>query len=256
MQRGDAMKLQERFTNKVCEKILLAESHPQLLALWSPENTLSPHRITAGSHKKARWRCALGHTWEAPIYAVAAGSGCPCCAGKQPVPGQNDLATLRPDLMAQWDPENNTLDPGTLTAASHKQVWWKCPQGHRWQAAVFARTRENAAGCPYCTGKKALPGFNDLASRFPELALQWHPELNGTLTPEQLTPGSNKKVWWRCAAGHSWQAAVYSRTRQRPSGCPVCAGTVRAPKPTISRHQPRAPAHTSAAAHHIFAPDL
>ena len=50
------------------------------------------------------------------------------------------------------------------------------------------------------------------------------------LTPEQVTLGSNKKVWWRCSERHIWQAAIYARTRTRGSGCPICAGTVKGTK--------------------------
>jgi len=205
----------------------LAVTHPQLAALWGDNGPLTPAHVTAGSHKKVRWRCAEGHTWEAMVTAVTAGTGCPYCAGKRAVPGVNDLRTLRPDLMAQWDPERNTLDPAALLPSAHDKVWWRCSLGHQWQAAVFSRTREKAAGCPYCAGKKVLPGFNDLRTLRPDLADQWLEGPNGPLTPETVSPGSNKKVWWRCPDGHVWQAAVYSRTRTRAAGCPVCAGTVR-----------------------------
>jgi hypothetical protein len=38
-----------------------------------------------------------------------------------------------------------------------------------------------------------------LADVNPELAKQWHPDKNGDLTPDDVLPGSNKKVWWRCS---------------------------------------------------------
>ncbi len=60
-----------------------------------------------------------------------------------------------------------------------------------------------------------------LAESNPELAAEWHPTKNGTLTPADVSPGSQKKVWWQCKKGHEWQAAV--RSRSRGSGCPVCA---------------------------------
>ncbi|MBQ03731.1 hypothetical protein CL673_03350 [Candidatus Bathyarchaeota archaeon] len=59
-----------------------------------------------------------------------------------------------------------------------------------------------------------------LADRNPELAKEWHPIKNGDLTPAQVTPGSGKKVWWRCSRGHEWEAMVKSRTRG--TGCPYC----------------------------------
>ena len=81
--------------------------------------------------------------------------------------------------------------------------------------------------CPYCTGKKVLPGFNDLATLEPKIAA-WHPTLNGTLTPEMVTLGSHRKVWWQCPEGHVWKAVVYSRAGPQKCGCPVCAGKVKA----------------------------
>lgn len=55
-------------------------------------------------------------------------------------------------------------------------------------------------------------GFNDLAAKAPDVAAQWHPTLNGNLTPEMVTSGSHRRVWWQCPLGHTWKAFVYSRT--------------------------------------------
>ena len=68
-----------------------------------------------------------------------------------------------------------------------------------------------------------LPGFNDLATHYPALAREWKQALNGSLTPQDVTPASHRKVWWQCPAGHLWQARIYSRTHGA-AGCPVCAG--------------------------------
>jgi hypothetical protein len=35
-----------------------------------------------------------------------------------------------------------------------------------------------------------------------------------------VTPNSDKKVWWKCKKGHEWQAIIGSRNRG--NGCPVC----------------------------------
>ena len=45
---------------------------------------------------------------------------------------------------------------------------------------------------------------NSLAEVHPELVSEWS-EKNLTLTPDGITFGSNKKVWWRGACGHEWQ---------------------------------------------------
>ncbi len=108
-----------------------------------------------------------------------------------------------------------------LTYGSNHSVWWKCAQGHEWQAMV--KSRCNGSGCPLCTGRKVQRGINDLGSVHPELAAQWHPEKNGVLTPQQVTPYSNKRVWWLCPLGHEYQAVVGART-MHGSGCPYCSG--------------------------------
>ena len=138
--------------------------------------------------------------------------------------GENDLATLFPDIAAQWDTERNgSLRPDQITSFSNRKVWWRCTLGHEWQAIVAARAVENS-GCPYCAGRRVLAGFNDLATLHPKIAAQWDSTLNSGLTPEMVTPGSHKRVWWKCAEGHVWKTAIYSRTGKQKCGCPVCAG--------------------------------
>ena len=51
---------------------------------------------------------------------------------------------------------------------------------------------------------------------------QWHSTKNETLTPQEVSKGSRKKIWWQCEKGHEWEAMIYSRTAG--SGCPYCRG--------------------------------
>lgn len=207
----------------------LATTHPHLVQRWSGRNAMPPASVTAGSHRKVWWICGEGHEWEAMVVSVAIGAcGCPYCMGYRAIPGETDLVTLAPEVAEQWDHEKNGgLDPGTVSPASHDRVWWRCGLGHSWQAAVFSRTKEKGAGCPYCTGRSVLPGFNDLATLKPGLAEEWYEPLNGGLKPSDVTLGSNKKVWWRCSEHHVWQAVIYGRTRRNGTGCPVCAGVAK-----------------------------
>ena len=209
----------------------LAEKCPDILDLWDYEKNkeLCPQKISVHTKKKVWWRCEKGHSWQSPVNGVAAnGTRCPYCAGYKAIPGETDIVTLFPKVAAEWDyDKNGDLDPRYVCPGSHTKVWWLCTKGHSWQSAPYSRTKENSAGCPYCTGKKVLAGFNDLETLNPELAWEWYQPLNGDLTPSDVTLGSNKKVWWCCSENHVWEACVYSRTRFRGSGCPVCAGIVK-----------------------------
>ena len=131
------------------------------------------------------------------------------------------LAEYNPTLAAQWHPtKNGTLTPSDVPPKANRAAWWLGPCGHEWEATI--NNRANGTRCPYCTGKKVLPGFNDLASQMPHIAAQWHPTKNGGLTPEKIGKGSNRKVWWLCPdCGHEWQATPMRRANG--AGCLVCA---------------------------------
>ena len=207
----------------------LAATHPDLARQWHPtkNGVLTPHDVVAGAHRKVWWRCEKGHEWRSLVSSRAqSGAGCPVCAGKVIIPGENDLHTLFPSIAAQWYREKNgPLTPETVSPYSIRKVWWRCDMGHPYQAVIGARTM-HGSGCPYCANRKVLPGFNDLATMEPKIAAQWHPTLNGSLTPEQVTAGSHRKVWWQCPDGHIWKAVIYSRAGPQKTGCPVCAGRI------------------------------
>ena len=63
-----------------------------------------------------------------------------------------------------------------------------------------------------------------LATNFPNLISEWDIDKNHPLTPHNFTSQSSKKVWWICPNGHSYDALIFSRTRDNPTGCPYCSG--------------------------------
>ena len=72
-----------------------------------------------------------------------------------------------------------------------------------------------------------IRGVNDLAFKNPDAAREWHPTMNGDLTPGEVIAGSNKKFWWQCEKGHSWEATPNSRSkRSKGGGCGVCSGLI------------------------------
>ena len=159
----------------------LATTNPRLANEWHPtkNDTVTPEDVLAGSGKKFWWLGKCGHEWEAVASHRLNGSGCPVCAGKRVLPGFNDLATMHPVLAAQWHPTKNRTPSSDVMSGSGKKVWWLGPCGHEWDATVASRV--TGSGCPYHAGKRVLPGFNDLATKRPEIANQWHPSRNGNL---------------------------------------------------------------------------
>ena len=149
--------------------------------------------------------------------------GCPACAGKAVFVGVNDFATKYPELAKEWDYEKNgDLKPSSITIGFDHKVWWTCPTcGYSWKTQTFNRIK--GRNCPSCAGKAVWIGHNDFATLFPDLLPEWDYEKNVDVDPHKITPGTNKRVWWRCSAcGHCWQTSVGNRTG-RKSGCPKCA---------------------------------
>ena len=240
----------------------LTTINPELAAQWHPTKNgdLKPTQFIASSEKKVWWLLPyddpntgkhFDFEWQALISNRNSGNDCPYLNGKAVWPGFNDLATINPELAAQWHPtKNGDLKPTQITAGSRKKVWWllsyDVPMDYsieylrgkhfdfEWKHIIGDRNRGNR--CPYLIGKAVWEGFNDLQTTAPELAAQWHPTKNGDLKPTQITAGSQKKVWWllsydvpmdypvKALRGRhfdfEWQAVVNSR---KNNGCPYLA---------------------------------
>ncbi len=127
-------------------------------------------------------------------------------------------------ILESWDCSNNGgLLPSEISYGSKRSVNWICPNGHSYSQQINAKVSQKQ-NCPYCSGKKVLPGYNDLATRFPHLAKEW--SVNNRIPPSQVNPGTKACFEWVCTeCGYSWSASVSNRTRLK-SGCPACAGEV------------------------------
>ena len=200
----------------------ISVSNPEIAKEWNYEKNgnLKPEHFAANSNKKVWWKCGKGHEWQAAIFTRNKGHGCPYCSGAKTIIGNNDLQTINPSLANEWNHEkNNGLTPVDVAPNSNKKVWWKCSKGHEWQATIASR--HSGCRCPYCVGRYAIKGENDLYTVNPTLADEWNYEKNNGLTPMDVLPNSNKKVWWKCGQGHEWQAKIQVRTKG--ASCPQCA---------------------------------
>jgi len=138
----------------------------------------------------------------------------------------NCLANKFPELAKEWDFEKNgELKPTNVTYASGKKVWWKCPQCQESYDMMISNKIKTNCKCPYCSGHRAC-SWNCLNIKRPEIAKEWHPTLNGPLTPKDVVPGSGKKVWWLCPECHeNYEAIIANRTsRINKANCPYCVG--------------------------------
>lgn len=144
----------------------VATTHPKAAALMVDKKLRT--KLTGSSNKKVEFWCGnpKHDHWTAPLSNVARqGTRCPQCSGRRPISGKSDLATTHPKLAAELVDRSlaTTLKPG-----SNASVLWQCPANpkHTWKATPYNRTTKKT-GCPYCSGRKIVPGVNDLATTHP-----------------------------------------------------------------------------------------
>ncbi len=185
-----------------------------------------------GANERVWWKCSkCGHEWQAMISDRTGKdrNGCPKCSkiigGRKrhetALKESGSLASNFPELLNFWSYSKNTISPAEVTPKSGTKVWWVCEKGHEWDATVGHITTRGAK-CPYCSNKRILVGYNDLATINPKLAREWDYTKNGELTPNNIGAGSGKKAWWICSkCGNSWVAAIHIRNKGR--SCPKCS---------------------------------
>lgn len=202
---------------------------PDLMKEWHPTKNagLDPEKLAAGTGKKIWWVCIKdpSHAWQASGDArVGRGSGCLYCTKQKVKVGQTDLLTMDPELATYWDDEKNELPASeVLFGSAKKRYWWRCIDGlnHSFKASIPLLVNDRK--CLICSGSQFLSGFNDLASRNPELAKEWHPTRNLPVLSSEIFATTDKKFWWKCSkdARHEWLAMVRPR-HIRGIGCPIC----------------------------------
>jgi hypothetical protein len=201
----------------------LQTTHPELIQEWDFEkNTIKPTEIIFGSGKRVWFLCLNHkHSYSTRLFdKINKKIQCPICTGHRVLIGFNDLQTTHPELLNEWDFKKNTIKPTEVSYGSHKKIWWKCKLNHSWIMSPNNRTSMPNQGCPYCSGRRILIGFNDLATTHQELCEEWDYEKN-KIKPTEVTHGSNKKVWWLCKTHkHSFISSIGNRKSGRK--CPIC----------------------------------
>ena len=202
---------------------------PELMRLWASEENeaeaLHPALVHANASIQCWWRCEEGHLTRRLAISKKVNPICgECTEAKLARTLEESLARCYPELAAEWDSEANLLRPDQVTPGSGRSVWWKCKEGHRWKAAV-GRRASGRADCGVCANRVLLVGYNDLATRRPDLVREWDDEID----PQAVLFNSSRKVQWKCSKGHVWRTQIGFRTREGKrggSGCGQCSKRV------------------------------
>ena len=213
----------------------LAMAAPKVAAMLSEKDKHFAFEVTAGSNRKLTFVCPdCKQEFKAAVYSVVRSvdkgfTGCTVCAGRKVVRGVNDLATKCPEAAAMWSSKNK-FSASEVTARCRKEAFFKCRDcGQEFEAMIknVSKAVDNGTtGCPVCRGLKAVPGINDLASKYPEIAAMWSSK--NKLSVSEVTARSGKKAFFKCYdCGQEFEATIANIARaidNGTTGCPVCRG--------------------------------
>jgi len=142
-------------------------------------------------------------------------------------PDTKSLSALHPEIANEWDYKNNSpIKPDQIFPGSNRPYFWICSQGHSYKASVKSRSR--GTGCKICgyisSGEKrrklSVQVSGSIKDHYPEVIKMWNKK--NDRSPDEFSPGSHYKAWWKCKKGHEWQAVIIEITDGH--GCPYCAG--------------------------------
>lgn len=214
----------------------------KLASWWHPtlNGDLRPEDVSGGSgrtvwflHYDLEWK--QWHEWDATPHSMGRTEKCSICTGRRLVVGINDLATRNPTVAGMWHPTlNGDLTAQMVTEHSGETRWWQHEDKetgilHEWPMSIDKLTGKELRSCSVCRGLRVQLGANDLVTTHSFLTSEWHPTLNGALTPQMVTKGSNKEIWWqkdcfKSGVSHNWHATPNSRTGKSLTGCAICSG--------------------------------
>ena len=96
-----------------------------------------------------------------------------------------------------------------------------CDKGHRFRTSVsrfYTKCLDEA--CPYCDGRKVIPGVTDAETVDPDLALFYSDANPKPLST--ISPYSGKRYLWECPyCGHAFTKVIKNMSGKTPK-CPVC----------------------------------
>ena len=204
--------------------------YPRLVEEYSPINEDDPDYLLPSVTKRIIWNChECKQEWSSSLNDRVSGNvSCPYCDGRKAIPGKTSFKAMYPQLVEEYSPENED-NPDYLLPSITKRIIWSCHEcKQEWISSLNDRVSGNVS-CPYCDGRKAIPGKTSFKARHPKLMNEWDSILNLLLVnPDMILNTCNKIVWWKCnECGDKYpmspaRKAVFEKRKQ--SSCSKCKG--------------------------------
>ena len=202
--------------------------YPELAA--ELQDDIDPFSILPSKYLYAEWKCSeCGMRWNAHVHDRVLGERpCPYCSGFIPIPGKTSFAAICPELATECIDQNVDLD--RIFPSYSIPIRWKCGTcNQEWNASPQRRVSGEAT-CPYCDGRKAIPGKTSFKALYTDLMDEWLLIENTMigLDPDRILPSYDGEAWWIChLCKCKYTLKVKDRVLKEKRGhnpCPECNG--------------------------------
>lgn len=202
----------------------LGTKRPDLIKYWGTQNEKTPYDYFPSSKDKVYWKCEKENK-EHPEYLMtlnnktSGNQKCPYCSNVKFVRSES-LGGIFPWINDIWS-DINEKTPYDYPPHSSKKVYFKCDKGlHPDYDMVINSKIGDKYNCPYCSNQRCCIE-NSLGTNHPWTIELWSDK--NTLSPFEITFGSNKKIWWKCELGihPEYESTTYSKISNK-SKCPYC----------------------------------
>ena len=238
--------LKHRTENNKAAKLVKSHSiadDPILSKYWDyDKNTEDPKTLLFRNQNFYYWKCPkCGVSYKRrTAYQYVSSHLCNECSDKQRRIDSHqtrlkhyETVADRPNMMAQWDFEKNDINPNQVSAHGVSNYWWKCPHCGKPEFTSPDKKYEYE-NCLECGRKRIgktrrkneVKRKGSFGDQHPLLAKEWHPTLNGDVTPYDVTSGCGDEFYWQCKYGHVYKTTIHERVK-RHAGCPTCRTSLR-----------------------------
>ncbi len=208
----------------------LVKKYPDVIQWWDYEanDGEKPEEYTVFSQKKAHLTCpdcgGKYHMRLTDAFSLLDDGTpnlfrCSYCNDIRALPGFNSLLALKPDVAAEWSP-NNELNADEVLPNLYKRALWVCPTCHGEYSAPIRDREVGDDSCPYCQNRKPLEGYNTLVDKKSELISEWSP--NNANKPEETIATSSLNALWVCPTCHGEYSAPIRDREVGDDSCPYC----------------------------------
>lgn len=214
----------------------LYENYPDVAEMFDKgDNGISSKEISQRSSNKYYFMCEKGgkpHIFSKSVVEMVKARdskyrGCPVCSGYEVRKGINDFKSRCPEMAKYWDYDSNIVSPDEVYYKSQEEYAFICSEGHEFMRDPSHMLRSigtKSLGCSVCHGREIVKGINDLVALRPDVLEYWSYDFND-ITPEDVTIGSNKMVWFNCmkkGCNNVYQTTVFNRVNGRVCTCEDC----------------------------------